>query len=116
MRDEARTYSARQDEGQLAALDLLVLGNELHQAVGVGHATGDGGNMDRKADRGKMALDALGLRGGQQAAPGGEREGERHAERNGLAVQQSVGEAGRGLERMAEGGAESEQRPPGGFA
>src|SRR5215813_8700145 len=35
-RDEAFADSARQDERQLASLDLFVLGDEFHQAVGVG--------------------------------------------------------------------------------
>ena len=56
----------------------------------------------------------LGLR--QQAAPGGKFEGQRHAERDRLAVQQPVGETGAGFQRMAEGVAEIEQRALAGFA
>ena len=42
--------------------------------------------------------------------------GERHAEPDRLAVQQPVGEAGRRLERVAEGVAEIEQRAVAGLA
>ena len=46
-----------------------------------------------------------------KAKPHREIEGEAHAQRHRLAVQQRIAEAGLGLERMAEGVAEIEQRP-----
>jgi len=60
-RDEAGADPARQDERQLPSLDLLVLRDEFHQAVGVGQAARDRGDTDRQADGGKMTLDALGF-------------------------------------------------------
>ena len=62
--DEACADSARQYEGQSTALDLLVLGDELHQAVRARQAARNRGDMDRQADSRKVALDALGLRRG----------------------------------------------------
>ncbi len=67
--------------------------------------------MDRQTDCRKMALDALGLRSREQPAFGGEGKRQCHPERNRLAVQKPVGKAGCGLERVAEGMAEIEQRP-----
>src|SRR5262249_4997334 len=63
-RDEAGADPARQDEGEPAALDLLVLSDEFHQAVGAPWAAGNRGDWDRQADRRKVALDALRLRRG----------------------------------------------------
>ena len=48
--------------------------------------------------------------------PRRELERQRHAERDRLAVQQPVGEAGGGFERVAEGVAEIEQRALAGLA
>src|SRR5512133_4221176 len=67
--------------------------------------------MDRQADSGKMALDALGLRSRKQLTFGGEGKRQCHPERNRLAVQKPVGKACRGLERVPECMAEIEQRP-----
>ena len=70
----------------------------------------------RQADRGKMRAHARGVVGAKELAPRREAEGERHADRHRLAVQQPVGEAGLGLERVAEGVAEIEQRALAGLA
>ena len=64
----------------------------------------------------KVTLDALGLGLRQEAEPGREIEGERHAERHRLAMQQAAGEVRRRLEGMAEGVAEIEQRAIAGLA
>ena len=53
--------AARQDEGERAALDLLVLGDQVHQAVGVGHAAGhlgDIGSAGRPPQDGAIARSA----------------------------------------------------------
>src|SRR5262249_14517110 len=115
-RDEARADPARQDERQLTALDLLVLGNELHQAIDAGRAAGNLRGTRRQTACGEVALDALGLRRRNEPAPRRECEGEGHAERDRLAVQQTIGESGRGLERVTEGVAEIEQRALAGLA
>src|SRR5215471_21404608 len=73
-RDEAFADSARQDERQLASLDLFVLGNEFHQTVGAGQTTGNRGEMDRQTHRRKVTLHALGLRSRKQPPFGGEGE------------------------------------------
>ena len=72
--------------------------------------------MGRQAHRRKMRDDAVGVGLGNQPAPGRKLERERHAEPDRLAVQQPVGEAGRGLEGMAEGVAEIEQHAVAGLA
>ena len=110
----------QQDEGQLAALDLLVLRHQRHQRVGIrqpflGEA-GDILQMGRQADRGKMALDARGVRLGDHAELRGKFRRQHHADGNAFAVEQAVGKAGRGLQRMAEGVAEIEQRALAGLA
>ena len=46
--------AARQDEGELAALHLLVLRDQVHQRVGVRHAAGDVRRCGRQADRREM--------------------------------------------------------------
>ena len=116
-RDEGLADAAHQDEGELAALDLLVLRDQVHQRIGVGlhrRARRDMRSAGRPRQGG--ATRALRRRPAQQAEPRRELEGQRHAERDRLAVQQPVGEAGRGLERMAEGVAEIEQRAVAGLA
>src|SRR5262249_12985219 len=65
--------------------------------------------MDRQADRRKVAFKPLGLRLRQQPALGREAECECHAEPNSLTVQQPIRKAGRGLKCMAESMAEIEQ-------
>src|SRR5258708_16660659 len=60
-RNEACADPARQNESQLAALDLLVLGNELHQTIDTGHAARNGGRTRRQAARREVARDTLRL-------------------------------------------------------
>ena len=54
-----------QDEGEPAALDLLVLSHQRHQRVGVGEPflgkSGDILHMGRQTDFGKMTADACGV-------------------------------------------------------
>ena len=69
--------------------------------------------MGRQADLAKVLLDPVGLGLRQQPARRRKVEGERHAERYRLAVQQPVGEARRRLEGMAEGVPQVEQRAVG---
>ncbi len=56
-----------------------------------------------------MPLDAGGIARGANPELDGKGEGEPHADRDRLAMQQTVGIAGIGLERVAEGMAEIEQ-------
>ena len=58
----------------------------------------------------RCAATRLGASCGQSPRRARELEGEQAADRHRLAVQQPVGIAGRGLERMAEGMAEVEER------
>ena len=63
-----------------------------------------------------MALDARRVGLGNQAALRGKFGRQHHADGDALAVEQAVGEAGRRLQRMAEGVAEIEQRALAGLA
>ena len=74
------------------------------------HAAGNVLDVGRQADRRKMRGGARGVVGRQSALARGELERQRHAERHRFAVQQPVGEAAAGFERVAEGVAEIEQR------
>ena len=73
-------------------------------------------DVGRQSDRRKVVRDAARIVAGEQAEAGGEFERADNAERDRLAVQQRVGEAGRGLEGMSEGVAEIEQRALAGLA
>ena len=109
--------AAHQDEGELAALDLLVLRDQVHQRVGVRHAAGDVcecGSAGRPRRDGAIARRRSAC--GSRPSRAENSNAQRHAERDRLAVQQPVGEARRGLERVAEGMAEIEQRALAGLA
>ena len=60
-----------------------------------------------------MMLDSRGLSRCEQAAARRERKGERHSDRDGLAMQQPVGKPGGSLQRVSEGVAKVEQMPLG---
>ena len=79
-------------------------------AGGVGQRAGDVGEAVPHAHRGEMRGDAARRLLRAEAEAGREVEGERAADRDRLAVQQPVGVAGGGLERVAEGVAEVEER------
>src|SRR5215831_2100792 len=100
--DEARADGVRQDEREAAALHLLVLGHELHQAVDCGSSAGNVAGPGRQADRGKMCGDARRLGGRDQAKPCRKRKREHDPQRHRLTVQQTVGESRCGFESMAE--------------
>ena len=72
--------------------------------------------MGRQADRRKMRGCPCGFGRRDEPLLGGEFEGQRHSQRHRLAVQQPVGKAAAGFERMPEGVAEIEQRALAGFA
>jgi len=114
--DKAFADAAGQNEGQLAALDLLVLPDQRHQHIDIGLVAGNIGNARRQADGCKMTRDARGLFRRQQAAPGRERESQRHADRHRLAMQQATGKSRGRFQRMAESMAEIEQRALAAFA
>src|SRR5262245_62154325 len=105
-RNEARADPARQDEGEPSALDLLVLGHEVEQAVDSGQGAGNLGDLGRQAGRGQVPAYAVRLRGRREAQSDREAERQGHADRDRFAVQEAIGEARRGLERMPEGVAE----------
>ncbi len=114
---KARADPARQDEGQLAALDLLVLRDQLHQPVDARRAAGNrpiAGSAGRPPQDGASTRSASAAGRSPRRAENSKRQ--RHAERDRLAVQQPVGEAGGGLERVPEGVAEIEQRALAGLA
>src|SRR5450759_5025758 len=114
--DEGLADAAHQDKRELAALNFLVLCDQVHQRVDTRHAAGDILEISGQANRGKMSARPRGVRFAYQALAGGEFERQRRAERNRLAVQQPAGEAGAGLQRVTEGVAEIEQRALAGFA
>ena len=72
--------------------------------------------MGRQADRGKVALDARGIRLRDHAELRGKFRRQHHADGNALAVEQAIGKAGRRFQRMAKGVAEIEQRALAGLA
>ena len=83
----------------------------LHQRVGR-HRRSPGMSAIRvgRPTSARWAATRVASSGGREAEPGRELEGEHHADRDRLAVEQAVGIAGGGLERVAEGVAEVEQR------
>src|SRR5215470_1442324 len=72
--------------------------------------------MSKQAHRRKMVPDALGVGDAGKPAPSGKVERTDHAERDRLAMEEAIREAGGGLEGMPEGMAEVEQRPFAGLA
>src|SRR5499427_4740114 len=110
----------KQDEGQLAAPDFLVLRHQGHQRVGVSEPfLREARNilqMGRQTDVGKMTLHARRVSLRDHAKRGGELRRQHHADRNAFAVEQPVGKAGCGFQRVAEGMTEIEQRTVAGFA
>src|SRR6185295_9870687 len=80
-RHEGLADTAHQDEGELTALDLLVLRNEIHHRIDAGPVeAGHRPHMGRQADRRKVRDGAIGFRLRNEAAPRRKFEGERHAE------------------------------------
>src|SRR4029077_13659801 len=108
--------AAHQDEGELAARHLLVLGNECHQPVRIGAQGRHIVWPRRQADRCKMMRDAAGVIRRHETKPGGELERANDAERDRLTMQQLAGEPRRRLEGVAESVAEIEQRALAGLA
>ena len=114
---KALADAAHQDEGELAALDLLVLRDQLHQPVGVRLLAGNCGDPDRQPDRGQMRTTALGV-----GLPAAGRAAPRTSNASAMPIATAspcssrVGKAGGRLERMAEGVAEIEQRALAGLA
>ena len=97
----------------LPRLGLLVAAHVLDQPGGVPVAAvvaADRAQPHRQADGAEMAAHALGIGRRAKAEPRRKVEGHRHAGADRLAVQQVAAEAGLGLQRMAEGVAEIEQR------
>ena len=110
-RHETVANSAREDEGERAALDLLVLAHGLDDVVRAGVETGDVGNSRRQADRAQMRLDPI--RSGRRAKPQSRREAERrgHADGDALAMHQPRAIVMvEPLQRMAEGVAKVQKR------
>ena len=110
---EGLSDAARQDEGELARLGLLVAAHVLDQPAavpGTPIVAADAAQPHRQADRRQMLAHAHGILRRAEAELGREIEGQRHAGAHRLAMQQVGAEAGLGLERMAEGMAEIEQR------
>ena len=69
-----------------------------------------------RPDPGKVALDARRVRFGDHPELRGQFRRQHHADGNAFAVEQPVGKAGRGLQRVAESMAEIEQRAFAGLA
>ena len=110
--------AARQDEGQLAALHLLVLGDQVHQVVGVRQAAGDVRQCGRQADRGKMrARRARRPACGEQARAGRRTRTPAPCRcATASPCSRRPEKPAAGFERMAEGVAEIEQRALAGLA
>ena len=72
--------------------------------------------MGRQTDRSKVTFDARGVCLRDHAELCGKFRRQHHADRDALAVEQAVGEAGCRLQRMAKGVTEIEQRALAGFA
>ena len=111
--DHRAANRLQQDEGQPAALDLLVLRHQRHQGVGIRKPfLGEARNvlqMGRQPDGSQVALDAGGIGLGNHAELGGKLRRQHHADGDAFAVEQAIGKAGRGFQRVAEGVTEIEQ-------
>eukprot|EP01136_Pigoraptor_vietnamica_P022416 Opistho-1_new@73549 len=108
--------SPREQEGEGSRIHLLVVEHMFDQPRAAGGDAG-AGKVVRQAARVEVGGDPLGIDQGTQSLPRREGEGERHARRNALTVEQRIGEARLGLQRVAEGVTEVEQRAAaGGFA
>src|ERR1700760_1601608 len=109
-----------QNKSQLAALDLLVLRHQRQQPISVTKPflgkTCNVLQMRRQADTAKMVNNAFNIIGRQHAELGRKLRREHHADRNALAMEQTIREAGDGFQRVAEGVAEIEQRAIAGLA
>ena len=81
-----------------------------------GKTAGDVFRPRRQPDLGQVADRPRGFGGRQEAEPGREFEGERHAGGDRLAMQQAVGKAAGRLQRVAESVAEIKKRPVAGLA
>ena len=98
-----------EDEGQASAALLLVVQHVLGQPRAVG-ADAELGQAGRKPAAARCAGDALGIAAGEQRPRAAEKpKASAMPDRDRLAVEQAVGKAGLGLQRMAEGVAEVEQ-------
>ena len=108
-RDEGGADAAHQDEGEPAVPHLLVLA---HDGRGGRRRQGRARREYRRcASAGRRRRVARSTRAASRrpGPAGSEAEGQADADGDGLAVQQPVGEAGPGLQRVAEGVAEVEQ-------
>src|ERR1700722_11349052 len=115
-RDESLADAADEKERHPPAPHLLVLRHQIHELVDARYAAGYLRNVGRQADLAEVALDPFGVRRRREPARGGKIEGERHAERDRLAMQQPVGKSRRRLEGVPERVAEIEQRTVAGLA
>src|SRR5205085_11965928 len=108
--DEGLADAAHENERELGAAYLLVLGHEAHERLHVRLRTGNVGDTSRQPDGLEMGANALART--RRAEPERLREPEcaRHADGDRLAVQQPVRVAAPGPEPVPEAGAEVEQR------
>src|SRR6185503_20647101 len=87
-RDKGLADTAHKDEGELAALHLLVLGHEIHQRVRIGAKLRHVAEAGWKPDRRQMMRNASGIVRRHETQPCGELERAGNAESDRLAVQQ----------------------------
>src|SRR5205085_12099891 len=101
--NESLADAAGEAEGDAAAAGLLVR-RHMRGERGAGADVEAG----READGLEMRGDAVGVRGTADAALGCEAEGQYHAERHRLAMEERIREAGLRLQRVGDGVAEIE--------
>ena len=102
--DDSLPDGFEQNEGQLAALHLLVLRQQRHQPIGVGEAfLREARNVlqpRRQPGVNEMALDARGIIRRDHAELRREFGSQHHADGDALAMIEPIGEAGDGFQRV----------------
>ena len=112
LRDEGLPYAMRQDEGERAPADLLVLRDIGEKPLGIGQAGRNVGKAHRQPDRAKMRLDAGRVVGACQVEPGGKAMRQGHADGDALAVHEPGRIiAGQLFQGVAKSMPEVEERP-----
>src|SRR6185437_15353002 len=110
--DEAFAYASGKDEGQLAALDLLVLMHRGQKTSRIRFKAGDVAYAGRKADRLEVLLDPHGVLTGAQTQVPGKAKRQRHADGDALAVHEPGRIiAGQLFQGVAKSMPEVEERP-----
>ena len=102
---------AGEDEAELSVDHLLVLPHQRQERVGIGQFPRYIGQIALHPHLGEVRPNAARLLLRTQPHPRRKLECERAADGHALPVQQPVGIAGRGLQRMAEGMPEVQKRP-----